>query len=117
MKFTPREWEIIKHRLEASGAIADALTDYTPGEKPAVFVSWQDVQDRADKLCIRNPVYFDILDTIDQKIICDACDGSTFFSDIDDAVENGELSRGDALAFHRAANSLEKKLKVQIPRD
>lgn len=51
---------------------------------------------------------------LDRLILEDCAEGCTFFCDMDDAVATGELTRGKALAYRKAAKSLSAKLGVEV---
>ena len=116
MNLTTNEWEIIDHRLGAPDCIADALTDGDEIDPPILKSSHQEVIDRAWHLSGYGQASIDFESKLDREIIIDCLDGCTFFADIDDAVASGELSKGKCLAYHKAANSLEKKFNQSIPR-
>ena len=115
MKFTRTEWEIIVHRLEVGDAIVEALTDHHPDDAPACGATIEAIEDAIDTLKYNGSQrhYFDTLETI---ILRECCEGSTWFAGQDDAVAMGQMTRGRALAYNTAANSLESKLNVIIPR-
>lgn len=56
------------------------------------------------------------VDKVEDAILKDCCEGSTYFADMEDAVATKEITRGWAMSRHRAANNLEEKLNVVIPR-
>jgi len=111
---TQKQWEIIAHRLGESSAIADALTDAAPGEKPAVKDSWEMVNERAEFLLENPPEDIDGLRQLDLEILRDCCEGSTYFADIQDAVERGEISKGQMLSAYKAAYALEGTLGCSV---
>ena len=110
MKFTRTEWEIILHRLEVEDAIVEALTDC---ESPIINAS-----------TIADAVYMLFLNGCTRTIFSDAelivlrecCNGSTWFAGLNTEAEHGELTPGRMAAYTRAANRLETKLRVVIPR-
>lgn len=109
--FTPTEWEILKHRLDVPDAIADTLTD----DARFPEYSWGEIRERAESIAEHpNEIELDQLSALGLAILQDCCDGSTFFADIDDAIERGEVSRGWATARYRAAVSLGIKLSTVV---
>ena len=50
------------------------------------------------------------------EVLADSLEGSTFFGDADDAVEDGEISRQKLSAYKRAANSAAAKIEKLIGR-
>ncbi len=110
MKFTRTEWEIILHRLEVDDAIIEVLTD---ADFP-VFgpIALED----AIYMLKMNGASRSIFSDAELLVLRECCEGSTWFAGTEDAVATGEITRGQALAYHKAANSLETKLNVSIPR-
>ena len=106
MMFTKSELEIVKHRLQVPDAIAECLED-TWG--------YGIVADRASLLS-ENTHLIDWSSELDRDIVVDSLEGSTVFCGIEDAVALGEITKGAALAMHKAAKSLEAKLGITIPR-
>lgn len=88
LTLTPKEREVVLHRLGVPDAIAEALTDAFPGESPVVAEPFGYVQATADSLRIE----LEKRDTLDdealrqpavQAILADCIDGSTFFSGVE----------------------------------
>ena len=110
MKFTRTEWEIIRHRLDVDDAIIEVLLD-------AQFPVF-------GKLAIEDAIYMlqlngcqrENFSDAERLVLSECCLGSTFFCGIEDAVAREELTRGNVLAYQRAAKRLEEKLNVTIPR-
>jgi hypothetical protein len=116
MKFTPNEWEIISHRLGVPCAIAEALVgcfEEDPEEYERVYEK-DEIQNRAWELEANKGKPLDMNSELDRLILEDCCGGSTFFSDSDDALARGEITQGKLNAYKRAANSLSKKVGVQV---
>jgi len=121
IKFTKTESEIVLHRLAVPDAIADAIEDRT--NQPRDIIEWEaGILSQIIKGDLPGQLEWEELSVTEQNILIDAAEGSTFFADMDDAVACRALSQGKALAYHRAADSLEKKLSaasgltVRIPR-
>lgn len=104
MRFTPTEWKIISHRLEAGDGIAECLDKHDPEE----------VAERAYDLMVGGQDAVDWDSLLDRDIIVDCCEGCTLFADIEDEVAVGNMSRGEALALYRAAKSIEDKLGWKV---
>ena len=110
--FTPGEWAIIDHRLGASDAIIECFQDC---EDPAWSV--QEIADRIEQIERSGGRNIDTSDPLTCAIIRDCLDGSTFFANIEDAIFDGCINRGEALAAHRAANRLDARWNTTTPRD
>ena len=106
MKFTKTEWEIIEHRLGVPDCIAEVLE----GEG----FNYQEVEDRVYELQSKGCDAVDMDSRVDRAILEDCCDGCTFFNDIQDAAELGEISRGTMMARFKAARSLGVKLGTEV---
>ena len=107
MKLTTNEREILQHRFDVSDALAEVLNEEY-GWKVEV------VEDCIDGMNLSDlPPHLGLLQA---AILKDCCEGSTFFCDIEDAVARGELTKGKAAAYQRAANSLEFKFDCNVPR-
>ncbi len=117
--FTQSEIDILDHRLQVPDAIADALE--------SDFPHTGDVQDLVRQLChyvkIDRAIEAVALPELEKAILADALEGSTFFASSEDALALGEISRGQLLNWHNAANSLEQKISnllgrnIHIPRN
>jgi hypothetical protein len=117
IKFTPLEWEILQHRLDVPCAIADALFE-TYDEKTDSIIddprwTWDNVHDRAETLTQEN---IDLDNELDMAILYDAIDGSTYFCNMKEALDFGEISKGKYMSYHKAANSIENKTGVRLSR-
>lgn len=118
MKFTPSEWEVLLHRLGAPDAIAEALTDdRMDGSAPSHGYSYDEIELRAMDLAKCGGVLDAFDDDLTRLIILDCAEGSTFMCGANDAVAQGEATRGEILAQLKAINRLEEKLGVEIPRN
>lgn len=113
MRISPLEWEILEHRLAVGDCIAESLTDILPDEEPLTAFSPEEIEIRAGELW-RNPDIINWKSDLDIEILENCCTSCTFFADIDEAVGYGELTKGKAAAYKRAANSLGKKLGVEV---
>jgi len=109
MKLTPSEWEIINHRLGAPDAIAECLVG-----SEGFYYSHEQTVDRA--MAIESPDDIDWSSELDREIIQDCCLGCTLFGDMEDAVALGEVTKGWAMAMHKAAKSLEVKTGAMVTR-
>lgn len=99
---------ILLHRLEVPDAIADAL------EQDESSDEFREAMSGAHAVVAGiAPIPGSGLV---REILNDAADGSTWFADMDDAVATKQITRGEALASHKAANEIEKTLGVEIPR-
>ena len=105
MKFTKLELEIINDRLEVPDAIADNLHD-----EHGDGTNWDLALDVVNRAVDRfNADGWDHLSGDFTYVLRNAIEGSTFFAELDDSVACGEISRGKALAYYRAAKSIERK--------
>lgn len=114
------ESEIIQHRLDVPDCIADALVDGCYPE-PSLHTR-EEVIDAAEELLNMLPRLPAVLTDLQNQILFDCCDGSTFVVCAASAYGAGKISTGKWSSINRAASSLEKRmskfldLKVQIPR-
>lgn len=115
MKFTLTEWEIIEHRLGCPDAIAECLTDHCEGEQPASNYSYDEIEASATFLLNLGRNICNVA-TLDLEILKECCEGSTFFCDIDEGVLAGNLTKDKMYRLMYAADVLENKLNVSIPR-
>lgn len=113
IRFTPKEWEVIAHRLGAADAIADALTDHADGEEPAVPDTPEAVEAEAHAMLDDGRCLL-IATDLRRAVLLDACDGSTFL---------GGLEFDERAAWLPAVRSIERKIRdelgesVTIPRE
>jgi hypothetical protein len=128
IKLTDNEWGILEHRLDIYDCIAECYADtmyveaedrgekMTDEQHKAAYAVAYDAGSRLN--CdIRNARQIDTdkLTDLDKWILADCLDGTTFFTDMDDAVadfqrwKQGTMSRGRALALRKAGRSLERK--------
>lgn len=105
--FTKTQWELILHRLEISDAVAEVLSDSDIGE-------YETIKERAEFLIEHKPNEIEELQPLDLFILRECCEGSTFFADIGDAVERGEMTKGKMMSYYRAAYKLEEILNVNF---
>jgi len=110
MKFTKLELEIINHRLEVPDAITDNLHD-----EHGDGTNWDLALDVVNRAVDRfNADGWDNLSEDFTYVLRNAIEGSTFFAGMDDAVASGEMSKGKALAYYKAAKSIERKTKWSV---
>ena len=122
IKLTDNEWGILEHRLDIYDCIAECYADtmyveaedrgekMTDEQHKAAYAVAYDAGSRLN--CdIRNARQIDTdkLTDLDKWILADCLDGTTFFTDMDDAVWDGELTKGKALALRKAGHSLQRK--------
>jgi hypothetical protein len=116
IKLTDNEWEIIDHRLSLSDAVAEMLTDgldanMREDERELIFEQAQDEVEALRKSTeLTKTIDIDALKRYQREALTDCLDGSTFFCDMDDAVFEGHLTKGKAMALRKAGHSLERKL-------
>jgi hypothetical protein len=116
IKLTDNEWEIIDHRLSLSDAVAEMLTDgldatMREDERELIFEQAQDEVEALRKSTeLTKTIDIDALTRYQREALTDCLDGSTFFCDMDDAVFDGHLTKGKAMALRKAGHSLERKL-------
>jgi hypothetical protein len=116
IKLTDNEWEIIDHRLSLSDAVAEMLTDgldanMREDERELIFEQAQDEVEALRKSTeLTKTIDIDALTRYQREALTDCLDGSTFFCDMDDAVFEGHLTKGKAMALRKAGRSLERKL-------
>jgi hypothetical protein len=123
IKLTDNEWGILEHRLDIYDCIAECYADtmyveaedrgekMTDEQHKAAYALAHDAGARLN--CdIRNARQIDTdkLTDLDKWILADCLDGTTFFTDMDDAVWDGQLTKGKALALRKAGHSLQRKL-------
>ena len=111
MNFTRTEWEIILHRLEVGDAIIEVLMD-DPNTLKGCFAPEQ-VDSAIERLIHDGNTSGGALDLI---ILRECCEGSTFFANIDEGVDLGQLSKSKYYRLHKAADVLETKLNAIVPR-
>lgn len=105
---TKLELEIINHRLAAEDAIIDALNEQGFAEE--IDMSIYNLSERHEKIDFAN------VTPIEEAVIIDCMDGSTFFA------QRGDWSPAAEAAYNAAADRLEAKAKkafnksVSIPR-
>lgn len=122
IKLTDSEWGILEHRLDLTDCLGECYADTMYAEAEDAGRKMSDEEHRslmetaeaaADKLNgeIRRTRQIDTdkLTALDKWILADCLDGSTFFCDMEDAVWDGELTKGKALSLHKAGHSLERK--------
>lgn len=118
IRFTPAEWEIIKHRLGAGDAVVECLTDvdepnFTEDELELAIRYLDNCGEAVEPPPELAPAVLAVLE--------DCLDGSTFFAGLNEGVRCGEVSRGTFAAYHKAARRLEDKMRavgidVMVPR-
>jgi hypothetical protein len=123
IKLTDNEYEILDHRLSLVQCLAEVYADTLAIEAEDAGVAFADEQYHAAYTLAENAaeklwetlgrtrqIDADALTDVEKFALADCLDGSTFFCDMDDAVFEGELTKGKALALRRAGQSLERKL-------
>lgn len=116
-QFTALEWEIINHRLGAPDAIAECLADAqsTAGEGALVnLYTTEEVEERVGELLDR-PDLVNLELILDLEILKECAAGSTFFTDMADAVADGLLSYQKRTAYLKAAESLDLRFDTETP--
>jgi hypothetical protein len=123
IKLTDNEWGILEHRLDIHDCIAECYADTMYAEAEGRGAKMTDEQHKAaydlandaggdlnNAIRASKQIDTDKLTDLDKWILSDCLDGSTFFCDIDDAVWDGELTKGKALSLRKAGHSLQRKL-------
>jgi hypothetical protein len=116
IKLTDNEWDIVEHRLSVSDAIAEMLTDgldpnMSEDKRELIIEQVQDeVESLRKSIELTKTIDTDVLTQNQREALVDCMDGSTFFADMDDAVFEGNLTKGKAMALRKAGHSLERKL-------
>ncbi len=117
IKLTNNEWEIIEHRLSLSDAIAEALTDDLDAcrtQEAEAKIIYNEVERQVEELRASieatKTIDIDSLRHYQREALKDCMEGSTFFADIDDAVFEGEMTKGKVKALRKAGHSLQRKL-------
>ena len=116
IQLTDNEWEIIEHRLSLSDAIAETLTDGLDPDMPEDEreLIFEEVEDEVESLRktieMTKTIDLDTITRYQRKALADCLDGNTFFADMDDAVFEGQWSKGKAMALRKAGHSLQRKL-------
>ena len=116
IQLTDNEWEIVEHRLSLSDAIAEMLTDdldpdMPEDERELIFEQVEDeVETLRKTIELTKTIDTDTLTRYQREALADCMEGSTFFADMDDAVFEGESTKGKALALRKAGHSLQRKL-------
>ena len=116
IKFTEKEWEVIKHRLEVPDALYEALfmDRYDSFYK---YVSYQDTCKACDFLLSTNGNVPGLKENIPYLILKDCIEGSTFFPSMSWADTLGK--KGDEKKIRKqwasVANSIENKTGLNLP--
>jgi len=116
IQLTDNEWEIVEHRLSVSDAVAEMLTDgldhdMREDERELIFEQVQDEVEALRKTIeLTKTIDTETLTRYQREALVDCMEGSTFFADFDDVVFEGYMTKGKALAFRKAGQSLERKL-------
>ena len=123
IKLTDNEWGILEHRLDLTDCLAECYADTAFADAEREGKTMTDEQHKvvyemaeaaADKLKAKisttREINTDALTEIDRWFLTDCMEGSTFFCGLDDAVWDGEISKGKALAQRKAGHSLQRKL-------
>ena len=117
IKFTEKEWEVIKHRLEVPDALYEAI--FMDSNDPVYKrVIREDVENICEYLLSTNGNIPNLGTYLESEVLKDAIEGSTFFPSMSWADELGE--RGDEEKLRRkwngVANSIEKKTGLNLPK-
>ena len=123
IKLTDNEWGILEHRLDIYDCIAECYADtmyaeaedrgekMTDEQHKAAYAVAHDAGARLNcDIRSARQIDTDKLTDLDKWILADCLDGTTFFTDMDDAVWDGQLTKGKALALRKAGHSLQRKL-------
>lgn len=108
VRLTPREAEIMQHRLTLDDCISEAITDCDP---PSPH-SQEQVAEAARRLEreLATSRTLTIETALDLEIVEDVVDGNTFGVGLDDGVGNEELTPAEASAWRRTMRALNSKL-------
>ena len=115
IKLTNNEWEIVEHRLSLSDAIAEMLTDGLDPDMPEDEreLIFEEIEGEVETLRktteLTKTIDTDMLTRYQREALVDCMEGSTFFADMDDAVFEGEFTKGKALDLRKAGHSLQRK--------
>ena len=114
IKLTPSQREIVEHRLGNSDTISDALSEMFPDtDLVEITAAAMSEELKSGSLNLDSDLKL--------EVFIDCLDGSTFFANSEDAVVSKEISRGQLLAWQKAAKELEQISvdlgnEVSIPR-
>lgn len=122
VKLTELEAEVLEHRLSASDAIAQALTDRSLHEIATLGPppwSWEHVEETTRGLLtqVERQRMISLTDDLAIAIAEDCMTGSTYFANLADAVADGEETKERAAAMRRARTTLHKKLSAAAGRE
>ena len=122
IKLTDSEWAILEHRLDIHDCIAECYADtmLADAEREGRQMTAEqhkaahDLADEAggnlnSEIRGTRQIDTDKLTDLDKWILAECLEGSTLFGNMDDAVRNGKLTKGKALALRKAGRSLERK--------
>lgn len=115
MKLTDLEREILQHRLDVPDCIHDAYFDLAEDDEPPEFTE-DDLQAAIDSIYAGLPMIPDDPTEVEKAVLWDCMDGSTFMQAVDAEYEERDFSEtpmnfGKWRAYHKAADSLEKKIQ------
>ena len=121
IKLTDNEWGILEHRLDIHDCIAECYADtmYSQAEdscKKMTAAQHKAAYDAANEAGHRlncdirktRQIESDKLTDLDKFILADCLDGSTFFSDCEDAVAEGHWTHQKLNALMRSASALQR---------
>jgi len=114
IKLTPSQREIVEHRLGNPDTISDALSEMFPDtDLVEITAAAMSEELKSGSLNLDSDLKL--------EVFIDCLDGSTFFANSEDAVVSKEISRGQLLAWQKAAKELEQISvdlgnEVSIPR-
>jgi hypothetical protein len=108
VSFTPKQKDIILHRLEVADAVADSLVESFYWLKEERYDPFTHIVSRVEYLAVKLEGSLELYlhDELDRAIVVDAIEGSTYLESIEDAVASAELSQRSAKAYARAYDDL-----------
>lgn len=123
IKLTDNEWGILEHRLDLTDCLAECYADtaFADAEREGKTMTeeqhkaaYEMAEAAADKLkseiSTTREIDVSALTELDKWFLTDCMEGSTFFCGLDDAVWDGELTKGKVLSLRKAGHSLQRKL-------
>ena len=114
---TPTQYSILEHRLSIPDAIAECLTSESDGKTTEDGkYTWKQVEQAATALNkrLKKDLSLENLSELEEVIVKDCMDGSTFFADAWDAANNpypgNPYTKGKYYYEVKSAEDLERKL-------
>lgn len=104
MKLTTLQKDFLQHRLDAE-CTAECLA-----ETEELGISLEEASRGTSSLASKitsSDIDFSSLDNVELEALEDCFSGSTWFANLEDAIALGEISKGKAMAMHKAVNALE----------